>query len=82
MRYFFKRLSLNDNEVVYAYGRETKITTGEISYNRLTKKLNITKPSKEDSDDNGQYTFRRIFAHLYNRFQENLFDEDYMIAFG
>ncbi|GHT83559.1 hypothetical protein FACS1894137_04990 [Spirochaetia bacterium] len=48
MWFYFRQKSEDNGIVVYEYGFESKELTGEVRYNRMTKKAEVIKLAKND----------------------------------
>lgn len=50
MFWYLVKISEDENTIIYSYGFDSREQTGEFSYNKKTKEIEITKLADEDSD--------------------------------
>jgi hypothetical protein len=76
MWWFFKKLNETVNSIIYAYGYESKNTTGQFEYDKISNKAKVLKYADNHSENiDIQYTAFQLvndFGHLDQK----------MIAYG
>ena len=76
MWWYFTKLSETENTVHYAYGYESRETTGQFEYDKINDKATITKYAKNHRKTTDiQYTAYQL-VHKYGNLNEK------MIAYG
>jgi hypothetical protein len=55
MLWYYNKISDDDASVVYAYGWNTKETTGQFKYDKKTKKIYIIKIAENDDQKGAEW---------------------------
>jgi hypothetical protein len=55
MLWYYNKLEETDKTVTYAYGWNTKETTGQFKYDKRTKALEILKPAGNDDQKGAEW---------------------------
>jgi hypothetical protein len=58
MLWFYNKLSEDDNTVTYAYGWNTRETTGQLMFNKITQDVSVLKIADNDTDYGAKCVFR------------------------
>ena len=72
--YYIKKLE-DEDKVIYLYGRETKIVSGELIYNKKDQSYSVIKPA--DGDDQAGWALQ----HLHDVIKAEC-PEEHMVAIG
>jgi hypothetical protein len=76
MWWYFEKLSETENTILYAYGFESKKTTGQLEYDKANKKAKILKyADNHDEATDIQYTAYQLVSKYGNLDKK-------MIAYG
>ena len=51
MLWYYTKFSENEKTVVYAYGRNTRETTGQLLYDKTTEDYSVLKVADNDTDN-------------------------------
>lgn len=73
-----KKLTDNENEIVYAYSRESDLLDGQIRYHKKTEKIECLKLASNDT----QRSVERFFAHVYGIIVDENAPDERMVATG
>jgi hypothetical protein len=55
MLWYYDKISDSDDSVAYAYGWNTKETTGQFKYDKKTENLEILKPADNDDQKGAEW---------------------------
>jgi len=75
MLWHYNKICENDNAVNYAYGWNTKETTGQIEYNKNTHKLTVVKVADNDNKTGADWAA----SHLPSIFKNGYPEKDIVI---
>ena len=75
--FLLKKLD-TENEIVYAYGCETRNVTGEISYDRKTNEFSVIKLADNDTEKGAEL----LLPHIYHAICKENCPRERMIAIG
>lgn len=67
MWWWLEKLVDDDIHVVYAYGRETQETTGEVSYDKVTGTASVLRVADNDWPESAEHFVRSPFRHVVRR---------------
>lgn len=72
MWWYISKLIDNESEIIYAYGFETRETTGKVRYDRKKDEFECLKLADGDSE----FCYERLLPHVYRAiFKENAPDK-------
>jgi VCBS repeat-containing protein len=66
MLWFYDKISEDENAAIYAYGRNSRETTGQFVYDKNTEKVKVLKVADNDTDSLAERATENI-GHLIER---------------
>jgi len=75
MLWYYEKLSEDDASVLYAYGWNTKETTGQLLYDKTSKKITIIKIADNDNQKGAEWAA----CHLPDIFENGYPEKDFVI---
>ena len=78
MWWFLKKLVDDKDNVIYAYGRETKNVSGKISFDKTTEKFNIIELAYGDTEKSA----KKLLPHIYHVIFKEKSPDERQIAIG
>jgi len=70
MSWYYVKLNEDDALVIYAYGWETKETTGKLMYDKNTKKVTVIKVADNDDEKSVKWAAGYLLDVVKNGYPE------------
>ena len=77
MLWYYNKISEDDNSVIYAYGWNTKETTGQLKYDKITGEYSVLKIADNDNQKGAEWAL----DHLYDVIKKGFPEKD-MVMIG
>ena len=60
MIWYYNKISEDDNSVIYAYGWNTKETTGQLKYDKITEEYSVLKVADNDNQKGAEWALSHL----------------------
>jgi hypothetical protein len=70
MLWYYTKLSENEKTVIYAYGWNTKETTGQLMYDKITGEYSILKTAANDNQKGAEWALSHLPKVIKKGFPE------------